>query len=242
MMLSNIFIFFLVSRASVERIVEVLDETSDLQNGPDPVYEVQDGSIVFEDVTFAYSAESEKPVLCDINLSIPSGARVGILGGTGSSKSTLIQLIPRLYDVVEGRVLVGGIDVRDYDLVSLRDQVSIVLQRNQLFTGSIKDNLRWGDEHATDVEMTRACQLAQADEFIQALPKGYDSHIERGGANLSGGQRQRLCITFSPENPKILSLTIRRVPSTRKRIVSFARTARGHSHTMSDHFSARSRC
>lgn len=205
MMLSNIFIFFLVSRASVERIVEVLDETSDLQNGPDPVYEVLDGSIVFENVKFAYSSESEKPVLCDINLSIPSGARVGILGGTGSSKSTLIQLIPRLYDVVEGRVLVGGVDVRDYDLASLRDQVSIVLQRNQLFTGSVKDNLRWGDEHATVEEMARACQLAQADDFIRAMPEKYDSHVERGGANLSGGQRQRLCIARSLlKNPKIL--------------------------------------
>ncbi len=205
MMLSTIFIFFLVSRASVERIVEVLDETSDLHNGPDPVYEVPDGSIIFEDVKFTYSAEAEKPVLCDINLSIPSGAKVGILGGTGSSKSTLIQLIPRLYDVVEGRVLVGGIDVRDYDLASLRDQVSIVLQRNQLFTGSVKDNLRWGDESATDEEMIRACQLAQADDFVQAMPDGYDSHVERGGANLSGGQRQRLCIARSLlKNPKIL--------------------------------------
>ena len=205
MLLSNVFIFFLISRASVERITEVLEEKSNLQNGPDPRFDVPDGSVVFENVTFAYSSESEKPALDNINLSIPSGATVGILGGTGSSKSTLVQLIPRLYDVVEGRVLVGGIDVRDYDLASLRDQVSVVLQKNQLFSGSIKDNLRWGNEDATDEQMIRACQVAQADEFIRAMPDGYDSHIERGGTNVSGGQRQRLCIARALlKNPKIL--------------------------------------
>ncbi|MDY0119381.1 MAG: ABC transporter ATP-binding protein [Clostridia bacterium] len=205
MLLSNVFVLFIISRASVERIVEVMEETSDLQNGPDPILNVPDGSITFEDVTFRYSRDSEKPVLDRINLTINSGETIGILGGTGSSKSTLVQLIPRLYDVVEGRVTVGGIDVRDYDLVTLRDQVAVVLQKNILFSGTIKENLRWGNENATDEEMIRACEIAQADEFIRQMPEQYDAYIERGGSNLSGGQRQRLCIARALlKNPKVL--------------------------------------
>ena len=205
MLLSNVFVLFIISRASVERIVEVMEETSDLQNGPDPVYEVPDGSIRFENVCFRYSRESEKPVLDNINLSIRSGETVGILGGTGSSKSTLIQLIPRLYDVIEGRVTVGGIDVRDYDLVTLRDQVAVVLQKNILFSGTIKENLRWGNEDASDEAMIRACEIAQADAFIRQMPDGYDTYIERGGTNVSGGQRQRLCIARALlKNPKVI--------------------------------------
>ncbi len=205
MLLSNVFIFFLISRASVERIAEVLETTSSLQNGEHPLCEVPDGSVIFEDVSFSYSPESEKPALDHINLSIPSGAVVGVLGGTGSSKSTLVQLIPRLYDVVSGRVMVGGIDVRAYDIASLRDQVSVVLQKNQLFSGTVRENLRWGNEKATDEEIIRACQLAQADAFIRAMPDGYDTYIERGGTNVSGGQRQRLCIARALlKNPKIL--------------------------------------
>mgnify|MGYP000894728849 CR=1 FL=1 len=207
MMLSMVFVMILISRASAERIVEVLDEKSDLKNKADPVREVRDGSVEFENVTFSYSRKADKPVLDKISLFIRSGETVGILGGTGSSKSSLVQLIPRLYDVVSGRVLVGGVDVRDYDLTALRNQVAMVLQKNILFSGTVKDNLRWGDENATGEEMVRACRLAQADGFIREFPAGYDTHIEQGGTNVSGGQKQRLCIARALlKKPKILIL------------------------------------
>lgn len=207
MMLSMTFVMIIISRASGERIVEILNEESDLKNGEHPVHTVQDGSIVFENVSFAYAKEAGKPVLDDVNLSIISGQTVGILGGTGSSKSSLVQLIPRLYDVVQGKVLVGGVDVRDYDIESLRNQVGMVLQKNELFSGTIKENLRWGNESATDEELIHVCKLAQADSFIQALPDQYDTYIEQGGTNVSGGQKQRLCIARALlKNPKILIL------------------------------------
>lgn len=207
MALSMVFVTILISRASAGRIVEVLVEKSDLQNNDNPVFEVKDGSITFEHVTFAYSSTADKPVLDDINLSIASGETVGILGGTGSSESSLVQLIPRLYDVVKGRVTVGGVDVRDYDLETLRNQVAMVLQKNVLFSGTIKENLRWGNENATDEELVRACTLAQADGFISEFPDGYDTYIEQGGANVSGGQKQRLCIARALlKKPKILIL------------------------------------
>jgi ATP-binding cassette subfamily B protein len=207
MMLSMVFVMIIISRASAERIVEVLDEKSDLENKKDPKYVVKDGSVVFENVTFAYARKSDKPVLDGINLSITSGETVGILGGTGSSKSSLVQLIPRLYDVVSGRVIVGGVDVRDYDIESIRNQVAMVLQKNVLFSGTIRDNLRWGNENATDEEMVGACKLAQADGFIREFPDQYDTHIEEGGTNVSGGQKQRLCIARALlKNPKILIL------------------------------------
>ena len=207
MMLSMVFVMIIISRASAERIVELLDEESDLKNGADPVRTVKDGSIAFENVTFAYSRKAGKPVLDGIDLSIASGETVGILGGTGSSKSSLVQLIPRLYDVVSGRVTVGGVDVRDYDLESLRNQVAMVLQKNELFSGTIKENLRWGNESATEEEMIHACELAQADGFIREFPDGYDTYIEQGGANVSGGQKQRLCIARALlKKPKILIL------------------------------------
>ena len=194
MMLSMVFVMIIISRASVERITEVLGEESDLKNGDNPSYTVKDGSITFENVTFAYTKKADKPVLSNINLSIASGETVGIIGGTGSSKSSLVQLIPRLYDATDGKVTVGGVDVRDYDLASLRNHVAMVLQKNVLFSGTIKENLRWGDENAADEEIIRACRLAQADQFIREFPDGYDTHIEQGGTNVSGGQRQRLCI------------------------------------------------
>ncbi|WRS27769.1 ABC transporter ATP-binding protein [Oscillospiraceae bacterium MB08-C2-2] len=207
MMLSMVFVMIIISRASVERIVELLDETSDLQDGPNPVQTVQDGSIVFDNVTFSYSRQASKPVLDQINLSIASGETVGILGGTGSSKSSLVQLIPRLYDAASGRVLVGGVDVREYGLTALRDQVAMVLQKNVLFSGTIKENLRWGNEHATDEELMEACRLAQADGFIREFPNQYDTYIEQGGSNVSGGQKQRLCIARALlKKPKILIL------------------------------------
>ena len=207
MMLSMVFVTIILSRASGERIVEILNEESDLKNGENPVHTVQDGSISFENVSFTYAKEAGKPVLDDVNLSIGSGQTVGILGGTGSSKSSLVQLIPRLYDVVQGKVLVGGLDVRDYDIESLRNQVGMVLQKNELFSGTIKENLRWGNENATDEELIHACKLAQADSFIQQLPDQYDTYIEQGGTNVSGGQKQRLCIARALlKNPKILIL------------------------------------
>ncbi|HHX30338.1 MAG TPA: ABC transporter ATP-binding protein, partial [Clostridiaceae bacterium] len=207
MMLSMIFVMVILARASAERIAEVINEESDLANGEDPLYTVPDGSIRFEDVTFTYSREADKPVLDRVNLSISSGQTVGILGGTGSSKSSLVQLIPRLYDTVEGKVLVGGSDVRDYDIESLRNQVAMVLQKNELFSGTIRDNLRWGDEHATDEEMVHACRLAQADGFIQEFPDQYETYIEQGGTNVSGGQKQRICIARALlKKPKILIL------------------------------------
>jgi ATP-binding cassette subfamily B protein len=194
MMLSMVFVMLIISRASAERIVEILNEESDLKNIDNPVYIIKDGSITFEDVTFAYAKKADKPVLNRVNLSIASGETVGIIGGTGSSKSSLVQLIPRLYDVVSGKVTVGGVDVRDYDIESLRDQAVIVLQKNILFSGTIKENLKWGNENATDEEIFHACRLAQADGFIRAFPDQYDTYIEQGGTNVSGGQRQRLCI------------------------------------------------
>lgn len=207
MMLSMVFVMILISRASADRIVEVLNEESDLKNKPNPLHEVKDGSIRFEDVTFTYARKADKPVLDNVSLFIKSGETVGILGGTGSSKSSLVQLIPRLYDVVKGRVLVGGVDVRDYDIESLRNQVAMVLQKNVLFSGTIKDNLRWGNETATDEELVHACQLAQADGFIREFPDGYDTYIDEGGTNVSGGQKQRLCIARALlKHPKILIL------------------------------------
>jgi ATP-binding cassette subfamily B multidrug efflux pump len=207
MMLSMVFVMIIISRASAERIVEILNEESDLKNGENPVYTVRDGSITFEDVTFSYVQKANKPVLDGINLSIASGETVGILGGTGSSKSSLVQLIPRLYDVVSGKVSVGGLDVRDYDVESLRNQVAMVLQKNVLFSGTIKENLRWGNENATDEEMVHACELAQADGFIREFPNQYDTYIEQGGTNVSGGQKQRLCIARALlKKPKILIL------------------------------------
>ena len=207
MMLSMVFVMIIISRASAERIVEILNEESDLKNGENPLSTVKDGSITFENVTFAYAKKADKPVLDGINLAIQAGETVGILGGTGSSKSSLVQLIARLYDVVSGKVTVGGVDVRDYDLESLRNQVAMVLQKNVLFSGTIKENLRWGNENATDEEMSRACQLAQADGFIREFPDQYDTYIEQGGTNVSGGQKQRLCIARALlKKPKILIL------------------------------------
>lgn len=207
MMLSMVLVMIVISRASCERIVEILDEKSDLTNGENPVFEVRDGSIEFDNVSFDYSKKSDRHCLTDINFKIPSGATVGIVGGTGSSKSSLVQLIPRLYDVTEGAVKVGGIDVRDYDIETLRNQVAMVLQKNVLFSGTIKDNLRWGDENADDNEMIKACKLAQADSFIETFPEKYDTYIEQGGSNVSGGQKQRLCIARALlKKPKILIL------------------------------------
>nr|WP_027872164.1 ABC transporter ATP-binding protein [[Eubacterium] cellulosolvens] len=207
MFLSMVFVMITMSEASGKRIVEVLDEKSDLTNPEKPVYEVPDGSIDFENVVFTYSEKAEVPVLRDINLHIKSGESIGILGGTGSAKSTLVNLISRLYDVTEGSVKVGGIDVRQYDMDSLRNQVSVVLQKNVLFTGSIYDNLRWGDPNASDEECKRACDLACASEFIERMPEGYNTHIEQGGNNVSGGQKQRLCIARALlKKPKVLIL------------------------------------
>ena len=184
-----------------------MNEESDIQNAQNPETRVKDGSIVFDHVRFYYDREADRPVLDDISISISSGQTVGILGGTGSSKSSLVQLIPRLYDVSGGRVLVGGTDVRDYDLEVLRDQVAMVLQKNILFSGTVRENLRWGNERATDEEMMEACRLAQAHDFIMSFPKGYDTYIEQGGSNVSGGQRQRLCIARALlKKPKILIL------------------------------------
>ena len=207
MMLSMVFVMITMSRASAERIVEVLDEQSDITNCDDPVYEVKDGSIQFTDVCFSYAKRPDKTVLDDIDLVIPSGQTVGIIGGTGSSKSSLVQLIPRLYDATGGSVKVGGLDVRRYDLQTLRHNVAMVLQKNTLFSGTIKDNLRWGNPDATDEELVHACKLAQADDFIRAFPDGYETHIEQGGTNVSGGQKQRLCIARAIlRKPKILIL------------------------------------
>ena len=207
MMLSMVFVMLTMSKASAERIVEVFDEQSDIVDGPNPVHTVKDGSIVFDNVSFSYSKNAEKLCLDGVNLSIASGQTVGILGGTGSSKSTLVQLIPRLYDVTKGAVRVGGVNVKDYDLEALRNQVAMVLQKNELFSGTIKDNLRWGNEHATDEEIAHACHLAQADSFIEAFPDQYDTYIEQGGTNVSGGQKQRLCIARALlKKPKILIL------------------------------------
>ena len=207
MMISMIYVMLTVSLESMRRIAEVLSTEPSLKNPPAPLTEVPDGSVDFENVSFKYSADAPRCAVEGINLHIPSGATVGILGGTGTGKSTLVQMIPRLYDVTEGRVLVGGSDVRSYDLKSLRDAVSVVLQKNMLFSGTIRSNLRWGDENATDAEIEEACRLAQADAFIRAFPDGYDTRIEQGGTNVSGGQRQRLCIARALlKKPKILIL------------------------------------
>lgn len=207
MMLSMVFVMIVISRASVQRIAELLTEESDLKNGDNPIKTVKDGSVVFDHVRFYYDREADRPVLDDINIRIESGQTVGILGGTGSSKSSLVQLIPRLYDVTEGQVTVGGTDVREYDLDTLRDQVAMVLQKNILFSGTIKENLRWGNENATDEEMIEACKMASAHDFIMSFPKQYDSYIEQGGTNVSGGQRQRLCIARALlKEPRILIL------------------------------------
>ena len=207
MMLSFVFVMITMSMESAERIVEVLSEKSSLTSPENAVTEVKDGSIDFDGVSFKYSKDAERMALEKVDLHIKSGELIGVLGGTGSSKSTLVQLIPRLYDVTEGCVKVGGIDVRDYDLEILRNNVAVVLQKNVLFSGTIKDNLRWGNPDATDEEMLEACKLAQADEFIQQFPDKYDTWIEQGGANVSGGQKQRLCIARALlKKPKVLIL------------------------------------
>ena len=206
-MLSMIFVMLTLSSESARRIEEVLVEKSNLTNPENPVVEVKDGSISFESVCFKYSKTGERNVLDNVNVEIKSGETVGIIGGTGSSKSTFISLISRLYDVTEGSVKVGGVDVRDYDMAILRDQVAVVLQKNLLFSGTIKENMRWGNEHATDDEIISACKIAQAHEFISTFRDGYDTFIEQGGANVSGGQKQRLCIARALlKNPKILIL------------------------------------
>ena len=207
MMLSMVFVMILISRASVERIIEILDEESDLKNKENPIMNVKNGSISFENVSFSYVKDENKICLKDINIDIKSGETVGIVGGTGSSKTTLVQLIPRLFDVTKGTVKIGEKDVRDYDLKVLRNQVAMVLQKNELFSGTIKENLRWGDENASDEELVKVCKLAQAHEFIEGFPNGYDTYIEQGGTNVSGGQKQRLCIARALlKKPKILIL------------------------------------
>lgn len=207
MMLSMIFVMIIISRASMERIAEILDEESDITNGENPVKEVKDGSIIFDNVSFAYKKDADKMCLSDISVSIKSGETVGIIGGTGSGKTSLVNLIPRLYDVTKGKLTVGGLDVKDYDIEALRDSVAVVLQKNVLFSGTIKENLRWGNENATDEEIVNVCKLAQADSFVSSFPKGYDTYIEQGGTNVSGGQKQRLCIARALlKKPKILIL------------------------------------
>ncbi len=207
MMLSMVFVMITMAGESTKRIIEVLAEKSTLTNPENPVYEVADGSIDFDHVSFRYSEKAERMALSNIDLHIKSGETIGIIGGTGSSKSTLVNLIPRLYDVTEGSVKVGGRDVREYDIETLRSQVAVVLQKNQLFSGTIKENLRWGNKDATDEELVHVCKLAQADDFVSQFPDGYDTYIEQGGTNVSGGQKQRLCIARALlKKPKILIL------------------------------------
>lgn len=207
MMLSVVLVMIAISKSSAERIVEVLDEVPDIQNPKKPIKEVKDGSIEFKNVSFSYINDKKKECLKDINLKIKSGETIGILGGTGSGKSSLVNLIPRLYDVTEGTLVVGGKNVKQYDIKSLRNEVAVVLQKNVLFSGTINDNIRWGDENATEDDIKRVCKLAQADEFIQGFPNGYNTFIEEGGTNVSGGQKQRLCIARALlKRPKILIL------------------------------------
>lgn len=207
MMVAMVFVMITMAKASAERVAEILDEQPDLHNPANPIHEVKDGAIEFDDVSFSYKGDERKLALKNVSLHIKAGQTVGILGGTGSAKSTLVQLIPRLYDTTHGTIKVGGVDVRDYDIEALRDQVAMVLQKNVLFSGTIKENLRWGDENASDEELERVCRLAQADEFIQQMPDKYDTHIEQGGSNVSGGQKQRLCIARALlKKPKILIL------------------------------------
>ena len=207
MMMSMVFVMITMASESSKRIMEVLQEEGTIKNPEDPVYEVKDGSIDFENVNFKYAKTAEKMALSNIDLHIRSGETIGVIGGTGSSKSSLIQLISRLYDTTEGCVKVGGLDVKKYDLTSLRNEVSVVLQKNVLFSGTIKENLRWGNKNATDEELIEACKLAQADDFIRQFPKQYDTYIEQGGTNVSGGQKQRLCIARALlKKPKILIL------------------------------------
>lgn len=207
MMISMIFVMLVLSRTSAERILEVLAEESDIINIQKPICDVKDGSVCFESVNFSYAKDDSKLCLKNANIDIKSGETIGIIGGTGSSKSTFVQLIPRLYDVTSGKISVGGVDVRDYDIETLRNNVAMVLQKNVLFSGTIKDNLRWGDPNATDEDIERVCKLAQADDFIQSFPDKYDTFIEQGGSNVSGGQRQRLCIARALlKKPKILIL------------------------------------
>ncbi|MBE5960162.1 MAG: ABC transporter ATP-binding protein [Lachnospiraceae bacterium] len=207
MFMAMVFVMVTMAKSSAERIVEVLEEKSDLTNKEDPVYEVKDGSIEFNHANFSYSNDEEKLALEDINLKIESGQTIGVLGGTGSAKTSFVQLIPRLYDVTSGSVKVGGLDVRDYDIETLRNEVAMVLQKNVLFSGTIKENLRWGNKDATDEEIIHACKLAQASEFVERFPNQYDTHIEQGGTNVSGGQKQRLCIARALlKKPKILIL------------------------------------
>ncbi len=207
MMLSMVLLMTIIAKSSADRIVEVLDEKSDLSNCDKPIYEVRDGSISFSAVDFSYSKKMDNLILENINIEIKSGETVGIIGGTGSGKSTLVQLIPRLYDVTQGSIKVGGIDVKEYDIETLRNEVSMVLQKNVLFSGTIKENLRWGNKEATDEELIAACKQAHADEFIQNFPEKYDTYIEQGGTNVSGGQKQRLCIARALlKKPKILIL------------------------------------
>ena len=207
MMLSMIFVTIIISKASAERIVEILEEKVDLKNPEKPKMEIEDGSIEFRDVNFSYVKDKKKLALNDVDLKIKSGETIGIIGGTGSSKTTLVQMIPRLYDATSGTVFVGGIDVKKYDLKVLRDEVAMVLQKNELFSGTISENIRWGNEKATDEEVMHVCKLAQADDFIQSFPDKYNTHIEQGGTNVSGGQKQRLCIARALlKKPKILIL------------------------------------
>ena len=206
-MVSMIFVMLSMAVTSAKRIVEVIEHNVSLNSPQNGIKEVKDGGIVFKDVSFKYSKQASKFALSDINLKIKSGETIGIIGATGSSKSTLVQLIPRLFDVSEGSVLVGGVDVREYDLETLRNDVAMVLQKNVLFSGTIKENLRWGNKNASDEELIRACKLAQADEFIAKFSEGYDTYIEQGGTNVSGGQKQRLCIARALlKKPKILIL------------------------------------